>query len=150
MKDPLAPNSRVSGKLTILLVDDSHSVLEIIGKALENHGHVVLSAVTGTEAVEIFENNRVDLVISDLGMEGMSGWEVSEAIREICQRKGLPKPPLILMTGWGREVEDDDRISRCGVDRVLEKPIKIRSLLNAVHKIVASGTYRRRTTWFSV
>jgi len=93
-----------------------------------------------------FENNRVDLVISDLGMEGMSGWEVSEAIREICERKGLPKPPLILMTGWGREVEDDDRISRCGVDRVLEKPIKIRSLLNAVHEIVASGTDRHRTT----
>ena len=61
------------------------------------------------------------MVISDLGMPGMSGWDVGKAIRSICREKGIPKPPFILLTGWGGQELEKEKIAESGVDAVVSQ-----------------------------
>ena len=73
--------------LTILAIDDMQLVVEFLRTALEMGHHKVLTALSGPEALEIFRDNQVDVVICDLGMPEMSGWEVGKKIKEICRER---------------------------------------------------------------
>ena len=64
-------------------------------------GHAVCVARSGREAVEQFEADRHDLVFTDLGMPGMSGWDVARASRALT-----PSTPVVLLTGWGKTIGD--------------------------------------------
>jgi CheY-like chemotaxis protein len=109
--------------------------LETIGEGLSLYGHTVTAALSGKEALELFDKFTFDVVICDLGMEGMNGWEVSRALDDLCSLRGIPKPPFILLTGWGRQIQDPNA-PKPTVDRVLCKPISIFTLLEAVNEIV--------------
>ena len=72
-------------KLNVLVIDDMVPIVMLIEEILTNHKQTVFSATLGEDALEIFMNNQIDLVICDLGMPGMNGWEVGKAIGMICQ-----------------------------------------------------------------
>lgn len=119
----------------ILVVDDVDTLLKTIEDGLTLYGQEVFTATSGREALAVFNEKRIDVVICDLGMEGMNGWEVSRAIKEICLRKGIQKPPFILLTGWGGELSEH-RAEQSGVDKILSKPLSIFTLLEVVHEVV--------------
>jgi two-component system, cell cycle sensor histidine kinase and response regulator CckA len=123
-------------KLNILAIDDTEPVVEFLGSALGTAHHKVLTALSGLEALEIFRDNQVDLVVCDLGMPGMSGWEVGKKIKEICQERGTAKTPFILLTGWGGQILEKGKVAESGIDVVLEKPVEIAKLLTAVQEAV--------------
>lgn len=116
----------------ILLVDDLESLVIILERGLRKQGHVVFSAKTGGEAIEIFKKEQIEVVVCDMAMDGLDGCDVSRNVMEICKSRGIPKPPFILMTGWGGAIDHAERLSRFGVDRVVEKPVTIPDLENII------------------
>ncbi len=104
VKLPLAPNptrqtevpasAAVERKLKILAVDDMESTLMMLRLGLEAYHHTVFTASSGEDALEAFQSHHVDLVLCDLAMPGMNGWEVGRRIVDLCQEKQIPQPTV--------------------------------------------------------
>ena len=116
----------------VLLVEDDPRLLRALADLLQRHGHVVVSAASGTEALAVFDPARVDLVVTDLGMPGMTGWEVAAEVKTRA-----PQMPVFLLTGWGETVAADER-SRF-VDRVIAKPVSADALLGSLAQVARSA-----------
>jgi CheY-like chemotaxis protein len=124
-----------SPELSILLIDDMKPLVLILENGLKRLGQTVFTAFSGEEGIEVFQSRDVDVVICDLGMEGLSGWDVGLAVKEICEKRGKPKTPFVLLTGWGCDADDHANLAAFGVDLVLEKPIDISYLLKILGEI---------------
>jgi signal transduction histidine kinase/CheY-like chemotaxis protein len=142
-RPPKAPESisrpRSDRPLRILAIDDVEAVLGLFADGLTAFNHTVYTACSGQEGIEIFERTPVDAVICDLGMPGMTGWEVGRRLKQICSDQGLQKPPLVLRTGWGDQLRETEKMNSSGVDRIIAKPVDIPVLLEALALIV-NGT----------
>jgi CheY-like chemotaxis protein len=129
--------STAEGRLTILVIEDELHIATLLERILAKAGHRVFRALSGEEGIEIFNKGPVDLVISDLGMPGMNGWDVGKAMSSICQQRGVRKPPFILLTGWGGQELEREKIAESGTDAVVAKPIDSAALLATVQEIAA-------------
>lgn len=116
------------GALSILVVDDDENIRNILGEMLTFLGHRALAAENGTEAMELLKNRRFDLVITDLGMPGISGWEVARKAKELH-----PKVPVILASGWGSQIEAS-KVEQAGIDLVLSKPFHMDDIRRAINE----------------
>ncbi len=87
-------------KKKILVVDDVDTIARVYARFLERQGYDVQIAFNGEEALSIWEQFKPDLVISDIRMPKMSGFELANALR-----KKNPKQKVILMTGYADEAE---------------------------------------------
>lgn len=125
----------------VLVVDDLEPLVRLLKMGLIRRGQKVLTAVSGREAIDVFLNNEVDVVICDLGMPDMNGWQVAARIKEICRERGIPKIPFVLLTGWGGQLDQEDKITESGVNRVLEKPADIPKLLAVIHEVTGNATH---------
>jgi len=119
------------------VIDDDVNIASLLEKICAKAGHTVYRALSGQEGLEIFNKEAVDLVISDLGMPGMNGWDVGKGIWSICQEKGVSKPPFILLTGYGGQELEREKITESGVDAVVAKPIDRATVIATVQKIAA-------------
>jgi signal transduction histidine kinase len=145
-KLPLAPNppqpaeiarsASADKKLTILAVDDMESTLMMLRLGLEAYHHTVLAASSGEAALGVFQTHSIDLVLCDLAMPGMNGWEVGRRILALCQEKQIPSPPFILLTAWGHESMDKTKLYESRVEAILEKPVDIKQLIDVIAKVV--------------
>ena len=116
----------------ILLVDNDPQVLMILGEMLKDGGHHVLPVPSGPEALRVFVPSGFDLVITNVGMPEMSGWDVAEQIRARD-----PNVPVIFITGWGLQEEDQARCRRLGITALLFKPVPPPELLRKVQVALA-------------
>lgn len=123
-------------KLRILIIDDVQPLLNMLTDGLTEFGQTVFKASSGDEGIRIFMENPLDLVICDLGMPGMTGWEVGKRIRQYCETRNIPKTPFIVLTGWAGQVGEKQRISESGVDTVLEKPVDVSKLLEVARNLL--------------
>ena len=117
--------------LRILVVDDSADLLESMETVLRLMHHDVETAASGEDALRRMEDWRPDLAIVDVGMPGMSGYEVASRARR--QAWGS-RAHLVAMTGWGR-AEDRERALHAGFDRHVVKPVdfdQLRALLDGI------------------
>ena len=117
----------------ILLVDNDPQVLMILGEMLKDGGHHVLPVPSGPEALRVFVPSGFDLVITNVGMPEMSGWDVAEQIRARD-----PNVPVIFITGWGLQEEDQARCRRLGITALLFKPVPPPELLRKVQVALAA------------
>ncbi len=101
-------------------------VRNILGSLLTQGGHNVFKASSGKEGLDIFFKEGIDLVFTDLGMPGMSGWEVAKSVKAKD-----PRVPVALITGWGIQI-DDEKMKESGADLILNKPFKIDQVLDLV------------------
>jgi PAS domain S-box-containing protein len=138
-KRPAPLMDRSHARLRILIVDDSEDSVWVLATGLERAGQEVLAALSGRRGIEILEHECVDAVICDLGMPEINGWDVGKTLRETCAKKGVPKPPFILLTGWGGLLCEELKLAECGVDRVVEKPFMVKNLLEIVRELLESG-----------
>ncbi|MBA7596929.1 Sensor kinase CckA [subsurface metagenome] len=117
-------------KSKILLVDDDPEVSEVLELMLAQIGHEVAVVSQGQEAVALFEQGDYDLVITDLGMPDISGWEVAKAVK-----RKRSETPVILITGWGIQL-DSEEMSRSGVDGVIAKPFSKQVLVDQLARLL--------------
>jgi CheY-like chemotaxis protein len=123
-------------KLSILLVDDVEPLIDMFRSFLSLRGHTVFAAMSGKGGLEILHHNQVDVVLCDLAMPGMSGWDVGKAIRATCHENGVQKTPFILLTGWSEQIRDDPRLVESGVDAVVGKPVEFGELLAVITETI--------------
>ena len=113
---------------TILVVDDQPEILENLGLVLEAEGYRVLSASDGSEALAVLRIQPVDLIIADIAMPGMNGYQLYERVRENPQWVAVP---FLFLTA--RALDSDIRFGKeMGVDDYLTKPIQPEDLLAVV------------------
>ena len=110
----------------VLVVDDEESLRDILEEMLLSGGYKVSQAGDGIEGLNLFKKEKIDILITDLGMPGMSGWELIDKVREI--RSDIP---IILTTGWGAQVSVRD-IEKRGISTVIDKPFSLEGVLKAV------------------
>ena len=112
----------------ILLVDDDPRLLTVLSDTLQSYGHAVTTAAKGEEAVQMFDPTLHDVVITDLGMPRMNGWEVAERIKAQS-----PDTPVFLLTGWGESVAAHEGSQF--VDRVVAKPVSAEALMEQLAEL---------------
>ncbi len=88
----------------------------------------IVAALSGREGLEAFRQGNFDVVLCDLGMDDMNGWEVGESIKQYCESQRIPRPPFLLYTGWDKQIDSGELGDR-GVDRIVTKPIPYDALL---------------------
>ncbi len=110
---------RRSNMVRILVVDDEEEVRNLLQEILEDSGCEAVTASQAYEGLKLFNEGNFDAVFTDIGMPGMSGWELARAIRQ--QNSQVP---LAIITGWGEAVTATDRES-AAVDWVLSKPFSM-------------------------
>ena len=129
------PETGGERKGRILLVDNDPQVLSILGEMLKDAGHHVLPVPSGSEALRVFVPNGFDLIITNVGMPEMSGWDVAERLRAKD-----PNVPVIFITGWGLQEEDQARCRRLGISALLFKPVPPQELHRTVQVALAART----------
>ena len=112
----------------ILLVEDDAPLLDVMRYLLEAEGYEVCPAVNGKQALDLFVSSRPSLVVSDIMMPEMNGYELLEAVRVMPE--GITVPFLFLSARTERS--DVDRARSLGVDDYLFKPFEAPELINAV------------------
>ncbi len=132
---PVTARTDTNIALNVLVIDDLEPVLNSLCRALGRVSCRITSAASGEEGLRLFKEKPFDLVICDLGMPGMNGWEVGKRIRMLCSERGLHKPPFILLTGWGGQLEETEKIEESGVDRLIEKPVDPPGLIDTIKEL---------------
>jgi signal transduction histidine kinase/CheY-like chemotaxis protein len=111
---------------TVLVIDDEEGVREILADILGSTGHTVVLAASGSEGLEWVERQPFDLICTDLGMPGMSGWQVVEGVKAL-----RPEAPVALITGWGAQIRPEE-LSAHHADFLLTKPFQISEVLTTL------------------
>ena len=118
-------------RLRVLIVDDAPDVTEMLATMMRYAGYDVTTAFSAGEAFDAALRARFDVVVSDIGMPGMNGYQLAEALR------GLPDyaaVPLVAVTGFTM-FDDRERARASGFDDFLTKPISPTDLLDAVKRL---------------
>jgi DNA-binding NtrC family response regulator len=116
-------------RLTILVVDDEPSVLLTNSMILRHHGYEVIGVATAREAKVVLEEQRFDMLVCDLALEGSrSGLDVLE-----FARARYPGIPAVLLTGYAtRELGEETERKRI---TLLSKPIEVKDLMNTISRL---------------
>ncbi len=125
------PGAKKAGEaLRVLVVDDSPTVRQQLGGALEKMGFIVELAATGTEALSRLGNNHFDLALVDVIMPEMDGYKLTREIKKDKKRKSMP---VIILTSKSSPF-DLARGALAGCDSFLTKPVPLKSLQDAIIK----------------
>jgi len=120
-------------RLHILLTEDNVVNQRVATKMLERMGHTVTVASHGGEAVDMMERTRFDLILMDVQMPVMDGFQATKVIRERERATGK-YTPIIAMTAYAMK-GDEEKCLAAGMDGYLSKPIKVNELFDALEKI---------------
>jgi signal transduction histidine kinase len=118
--------ARTAPSRRILVVDDHRASADGLGKLLQIRGHEIRTVYDGREAVEMADEFRPNVVLLDIGLPEMNGYDVARALRQQPWGQGMV---LIALTGWGQEA-DRHRAQEAGFDHHLVKPVDPSALLH--------------------
>lgn len=110
----------------LLVIDDDPMVRKTLAQLLRNAGHRVEEADDGSAGLAVLNKMPVDLVLTDLGMPGLSGWEVARAVKA-----GHPYLPVVLVTGWAGAIAMEHQ-GRAFVDAILPKPSRFQEIQTVI------------------
>ena len=117
----------------ILVVDDNRDAADSMRMLLEDAGAQVQTAHSGPEALAAFESGEPRVLLLDVGMPGMDGYEVARRVRASTKAQ----PCIIALTGWGQD-EDRRRVREAGFDHHLTKPVDLGTLQALLSSIAAA------------
>ncbi len=123
---------------TIFIVDDERTIREVVRRYLEREGYAVLEAETGHQALDLLRNQRVDLILLDIMLPGIDGFNIARSLRNAPEYASLSAAgdiPIIMLTSRGDEA---DRIAgfELGVDDYVVKPFSPRELVARVKAVL--------------
>lgn len=120
----------------VLLVDDDATILDVIGEALREVGHDVTTCDAGASAIVAMEDAQFDVLITDLGMPGVNGWDVARRARQL-----EPPLPVIVISGWGAQISQD-QLEAAGAQMILPKPFRLEQIRQAIAGIAPRTGHR--------
>jgi CheY-like chemotaxis protein len=123
---PVGEHPLDSGLCRVLLVDDDLTILDVIGEALRSSGHEVQTCDAGAAAIMAMEEGQFDVLVTDLGMPGVNGWDVARRARQLN-----PPLPVIVISGWGAQITQD-QMELAGVSLILPKPFRLEQIRKAI------------------
>lgn len=123
------PDHNLGMLMKILLADDDESVRDSLQKVLEGAGYDVVAAADGRQAVRLFNQETVDLLVLDLGLPNWSGWEVFELVTS-----RFPLLPVIIITG---QTDQFKTAAAAGAGALMEKPLDAPLLLDTIAQLLA-------------
>jgi len=123
--------SSSGNKLNILWIDDEKAIRDIAIEMIEVLGHSGKVLSTADEAMEIINNEEFDLVLTDIGMPGMNGWELADKIKDIWGNQ----IKIGVVSGWGDQISSDE-MEKHGVSLILAKPFGIDDFENLIGKVI--------------
>jgi signal transduction histidine kinase/DNA-binding response OmpR family regulator len=126
-----------NGRKTILVADDDANIRALLRQELSAEGYEVFEASNGREALAQIKSVQPNLVILDVMMPELSGFDVAAVVKNDPETMGLP---IVILS----VLEDKERGYRLGVDRYLTKPIDVPALLREVGALLAQGASRRK------
>lgn len=119
--------------LDILVVDDDRLVLDVVSEIIAASGHHARTADSGRKALDVLAQEHCDLVISDIRMPEMDGFELAERIRA-----DYPRVHVVLMTGYSSDSTFREAM-RLDIDAYLSKPFKTADLTRILNTLHGSG-----------
>lgn len=135
------PTESQQMKQTALIVDDDTQFLTFLSHTLRRGGFTVLTASDGCEVPDVLARNHVDLLVLDLQMPGMNGWEVLRSLRDTPGpadlRHSKSRPKIVVVSGRN----EDDTVAfvrRLGADAYLMKPLWGDELLATVRSVLTN------------
>lgn len=126
-KDNIEISLKEKSIAKILWVDDSEAIRNLGKNLLSKLGHQIDLADGGQAALDLLDKNHYDLLITDVGMPGMSGWQLAKMI------KGKYNMKVAIITGWGSDISEEEK-AQFGVSHVISKPVGIKQLKELVDK----------------
>ena len=118
----------------VLVVDDDPMMIEMVKDFLESHGYHVIPATTGEEALPKAEISKPDVLILDVMMPGMDGYETCRHMKQDARLSGVP----VIMFTAGTDPKFPQRAFAAGADFCLSKPFDMDRLLNVVNMAAAT------------
>lgn len=130
------------GHWRMMVVDDNRDAAELLGSVLRRAGHTVLSVYSGMDALDALPRFAPQVVIMDIGMPVMDGYETATRMRQQPWGKSAV---LIALSGWGQET-DMDRSRRAGFDHHLVKPVEQEALEELIAQLPDKAAPKRAVT----
>ena len=121
--------------LSILVVDDTVDSLEMLTLLLQLHGASVTSANSVREALDIYERQTFDVIVSDIGMPVEDGYTLIRRVRSVEAQRDSAPVPAVALTGYA-EYADRSRALEAGFQDHLRKPVDAERLVSAITKLV--------------
>ena len=126
-------------KEQILIVDDEEDILELIEFNLVREGYRVTGVLTGEDAIKTIQNEKIDLMVLDLMLPGIDGFEV---IGQIKNNPGIPDVPIIILSAKGEEADVVTGLE-LGADDYVSKPFSPRILIARVRSLLRRKTFSK-------
>jgi signal transduction histidine kinase/CheY-like chemotaxis protein len=126
---PPVAQANEKSRTRLLVVDDEDFVRDLLADMLEGEHCEVYLAEGGNEALSAFKEMKFDGVFTDVGMPGMSGWELAREIRQLNK-----EIPIAVITGWGEAVGSHEQ-KAAGVDWIVAKPFTADRIAELVHEV---------------
>ena len=117
----------------ILVVDDEEHIVMILKDSLEFSGFQVITALDGQEALVAVEKENPDLVVLDIGMPKLDGWEVCRRLKSNEKTKNVP---VIILTAYA-QTSDQKKGAQLGADRFITKPCDLTYLVEEINALLS-------------
>lgn len=117
---------------SIVVADDDPDILNIVSMTLESMGHEVHRASNGREAMQLVRATRPDLVLMDLMMPGVNGYEATSALKADPETASIPILALTAKAMRG----DEEKGRQAGVDAYITKPFRISQVIDVVERFI--------------
>lgn len=116
---------------TALVVDDNPDITALLAAVLRHAGYTVSTVHSAPDALTLALSRHFDVVVSDIGMPGMTGHELVRALRAMPEYRSIP---MVAVTGFDM-YDDEERSAEAGFSAHLRKPIEPAALTRAIHGI---------------
>ena len=126
----------MTSKWKILIVEDDEMNLDMLSRRLERRDFEIVSALDGAEAIEKAQSENPDLILMDMSLPGIDGWEATLRIKEMEETKSIP---IVALTAHAME-GDRTRALEAGCDDYDTKPVDLKRLLEKIHNLLGRSS----------
>ncbi|RMF90813.1 MAG: response regulator [Methanobacteriota archaeon] len=127
--------SRRNRKKLIMVVDDEPEILFIVKSVLSKHGYTVVESRSGEECLKELEHLLPDMILLDIAMPGIDGWEVCRKIKE---KERTKKIPVSMLSIFSDKTHIERSLHYAGADHHMKKPIEFSELLHTVDSMLSN------------
>ena len=121
---------------TIMVVEDNELSRDALSRRLERRGYRVVLAVDGQEAIDVAHAERPDLILMDLGLPRIDGWEATRQLKADLTTRGIP----VIVLSAHAMTNDRDKALQAGGDDFDTKPVRFQSLIEKIEALLARTT----------